>query len=80
MFKIELDFFIQHQRELVEKYKDKVLAIKGDQILGAYDSPLEAYEEAQKQSPLGSFMIQPVAPGTDAFTVTINSAIFAPAG
>lgn len=32
-----------------EKYQGKVLVIKGKEILGVYDTPLEAYLETQKR-------------------------------
>lgn len=73
MFDRELAFFIAHQDELVAKHRGKALVIRGERIEGAYSSALEAYLAAQKQFPLGTFMIQPCEPGPDAYTVTINS-------
>jgi hypothetical protein len=68
----ELDYFIANQERLVERYRDKVLVIKDQQVVGAYDTPIEAYTEAQKKYDLGTFMIQPCSPGPAAYTVTIN--------
>lgn len=73
----ELDYFIAHQDELVRQYDNKVLVIKDQQVIGAYDSHLQAYLEAQKEHTLGTFMIQECAPGPDAYTVTINALSFA---
>jgi hypothetical protein len=73
MFTEELKFFIQHQEELVQRYEGKVLALQNKEVVGVYDSPLEAYLEAQKTHSLGTFMIQPCEPGPSAYTVTINS-------
>lgn len=73
MFEAELRFFITHQKEFVEKYNGKVLVLRGDELVGVYGSPLEAYTEAQKQFPLGTFMIQPCAPGPEAYTVTLHT-------
>ena len=56
-FKNELEYFIANQDRLVEQYSDKVLVIKGQQVVGAYDLALEAYIEAQKEHKLGTFMI-----------------------
>lgn len=72
-FEIELDFFIGHQYELVEKFPNKFLAIKGTTVLGAYNTPLEALSETRKQHEIGTFMIQPCRPGPEAYTVTISS-------
>jgi len=73
VFESELAFFITHQKDLVSKYEGKTLVLRGNELVGVYASPLEAYLEAQKQFPPGTFMIQPCAPGPDAYTVTINA-------
>jgi hypothetical protein len=73
MFETELAFFIANQHDLVERHNGKVLVIRGEQIAGVYNSPLEAFVEAQKQFQPGTFMIQPCAPGPEAYTVTIHN-------
>ncbi len=73
MFQKELDFFQKQQEELVEKHDGKTLVIIGNEVIGAYENPLEAYIEASKSYEVGSFMIQPCKPGPDAFTVTIST-------
>ncbi len=72
MFKTELDYFISRQEEIVEEHFGKFLVIKGREIVGVYETALEAYIEAQKEHPLGTFMIQPCQPGPQAYTVTIH--------
>jgi len=73
MLEKELDFFIQNQKELVKKYNGKVLAIKEHEIIGIYNTPLEAYTEVQKDHELGTFAIQPCRPGPEAYTITIST-------
>lgn len=73
MLETELDFFIANQDELVGKYSGNVIVLKNHEVIGVYQSPLEAYIEAQKEHELGSFMIQPVTEGPSAYTVTISS-------
>jgi hypothetical protein len=73
MLRDELQFFIANQDDLVRQYRGKVLVIKEKKIIGVYSSPLEAYIEAQKQHELGTFLIQPCEPGSEAYTVTISS-------
>jgi hypothetical protein len=73
MFLEELEFFKTNQEELVRKHRGKILVIKGQTILGAYPDIWAAYTEAQKEHPLGTFMIQPCEPGPQAYTVTISS-------
>lgn len=72
-FKDELEFFITNQADLVNKYRGKVLVLKGHTVIGVYATVLEAYLQAQKEHKLGTFMIQPCEPGPEAYTVTISS-------
>lgn len=73
MFDRELNYFVAHQDELVAKHRGKTLVLRGESVEGVYSSPLEAYVEAQKRFPLGTFMVQPCEPGPSAYTVTISS-------
>lgn len=69
----ELAFFIANQDALVAKYPGQVLVLRGETVEGSYHSPLEAYLDAQKRFPAGTFMIQLCEPGVGAYTVVINS-------
>jgi hypothetical protein len=73
MFEKELKYFISNQNELLQKHLNKILVIKNEEIIGVYDSPLEAYIETQKEYELGTFFIQPCQKGPEAYTVTLNS-------
>ena len=73
MFTQEFNFFVANQTRLVQQYGGKVLAIKGEDIVGTFDSPAEAYEKIQEDKQLGKVMIQPCLPGKDAYTVSIAS-------
>ena len=73
VFESELAFFITNQKDLVSKYDGKALVIRGAELVGVYDTALQAYLEAQKHYEPGSFMIQPCAPGPEAYTVTIHA-------
>ncbi len=73
-FQNELNFFMAHQDELVRAHRGKVLVIRGTEVVGVYSSPLEAYVNAQKSYELGTFMIQPCEPGSEAYTAAVSSA------
>jgi len=73
LFQDELNYFIANQDRLVAEYPNKVLVLKDEQVVAAYDTIMEAYLEAQKTYPLGTFMLQPCKPGPEAYTITINS-------
>lgn len=59
---IEYKFYKSNQKELLQKYKDKILVIKGEKVEGVYDDEATAYQEAIKKFDLGSFLIQKCIP------------------
>lgn len=73
MFKTELSYFIENQAVLVAQYGGKVLTLIGREVVGVYESVLEAYLKEQERHPLGTFMIQRCIAGPDAYTVTLTS-------
>lgn len=73
--KNEFDFYLSHQQELVEKYNGKVIVIKSQEIIGVYDSLGEAIDETKKTHKLGTFLVQEVEPGTNAYTQTYHSRV-----
>lgn len=73
MFREELNYFIEHQDELVAQHRGKVLILVGQHVVGVHDTVLEAYLEAGKTHEPGTFMIQQCEPGEQAYTATISS-------
>lgn len=71
----EFDYFLAHQQELVQKYNGKVLVIKGETIIGVFDSELEAIQRTAKIHELGTFLVQKCAPGDTSHTVTYQSRV-----
>jgi hypothetical protein len=73
MFDTELAYFIKNQDELVRRFKGTVLVIRGNEIAGAYKTPMEAYLAAKEQYAPGTYMLQPCEPGPGAYTVLIGA-------
>lgn len=71
----EFQYYIEHQDELVEKYGGKVIVIKNREVIGEYDSDLEAINETTKQHELGTFLVQKCEPGSDSYTQTFHSRV-----
>ena len=71
----EFEFYLEHQEEMVAKYNGRVIAVKGHEVLGDYDSELEALTETRKTHELGTFLLQRVSPGTEAYTHTFHSRV-----
>jgi len=73
----EFKFYLKEHEELVKKYEGKFVVIKGENVIGVYDSEKEAYEETIKDNKLGTFLIQLCLPGEKNHTQTFHTrAIF----
>ena len=74
----EFKYYLDHQKELVEKYNGKFVVIKNHEVIGAFDSEIEAIDKTSKEHELGTFLVQKCEPGTESYTQTYHSrAIFA---
>jgi hypothetical protein len=74
----EFKYFLDHQQELVAKYPGKFIVIQGEEVIGAFDSEIQAYRESQRTNKLGTFLIQKCEMGSEVYTQTFHSrAIFA---
>ena len=51
------------------------IALKDRRVLGDYDDELTAITETQKSEKLGTFIVQRVTPGEDAYTIRVNSRV-----
>ena len=71
----EFQFYLDHQDELVKRYEGKYIVIKNGEILSAYDNELTAITETQRSHPLGTFLVQLVSRGPDAYTQTFHSRV-----
>lgn len=71
----EFEYYLRNQAALVKKYNGKFVVIKGGQVIGAYDSDIEAISEASKKHELGTFLVQKCEPGTDSYTQTFHSRV-----
>ncbi len=71
----ELAYFKANQASLVQKYQNKFLVIKDQEVKGVYDTEIDAYTEAQKTFELGTFLIQQCLSGTESYTQTFHSRV-----
>ncbi len=75
MLEKEFKYFKDHQEELVKKHEGKYLVIVGKEVVGVYDSEIDAYTEAKKRHKPGTFLIQLCLPGESAYTQTFYSRV-----
>ena len=71
--KREFDYYLAHQDELVKKYNGRFVVIKDQRVIGDYADQLTAIAETQKSHALGTFLVQKVEPGSEAYTQTFHS-------
>ena len=69
----EFDYYLANQDEIVQKYDGMVAVIKDLSVIGVYTTEMDAVAETQKTHELGTFLIQKVSEGTEAYTHTLHS-------
>jgi hypothetical protein len=74
----EFKYYLDNQSELLKKYKDRIIVIVGDKVVGDYDTFDQALFKSAEQYKLGTFLIQECTEGEEAYTQTFHSrAVFA---
>ena len=73
MLEKEFEYYIEHQDELVKKFNGRVLVIKGEEVVGDYETEQEAYFESIKKYKSGTFLIQKCSPGKESYTQTFHT-------
>jgi hypothetical protein len=61
MLEKEYDYFLSNKETLVANYFNRVIVIKGGEVIGDYDTKEEAIRETIKKHELGTFLIQEIS-------------------
>lgn len=72
-----LEWYIQNQAELIDKYAGQHLVINAEGVVAAFDSAVEAYQYAMEHLEPGSFILQRCSQGTDDYTARFYSPLVA---
>lgn len=75
MLEKEFQYYLDNQEELVKSYNGKFLVIKGDSVIGVFDSEEEAFFETEKNHEPGTFLIQFCEPGEGSYTQSFHSRV-----
>jgi hypothetical protein len=75
LLKDEFEYYLNHQADFVAKYLGKFIVLKNHEVLGAYDTNIEAYQESVKKHELGTFLIQFVQAGEESYSQTFHSRV-----
>jgi len=71
----EFKYYIDNQKEFVDKYNGKFIVIKDQQVIGTYDSEVEAIESTKDKHEMGTFLVQKCEPGSESYTQTYHSRV-----
>ena len=72
----EFDWYIANQEDLVARFNGRVIAVKNGEVLGDYDTYLDALRETAKNHEEGTFLLQKVSPGEQDYTATFRRVAF----
>jgi ABC-type phosphate/phosphonate transport system ATPase subunit len=75
MLEKEFEYYIAHQAELVQQYNGKIIVIKDQKVIGAFDNEIEAINETSKVHPVGTFLVHKCEPGEQNYTMTFHSRV-----
>jgi hypothetical protein len=75
MLEKEFAYYLNNQADLVKKYNGKFLVIKGETVMGHFDTQGEAYIDATKKFEVGTFLIQRCSLGDQDYTQTFHSRV-----
>lgn len=75
MLKEEFEYYLSHQDELLKKYAGKFIVIKNKNVIGVYDTEIDAYTESVKKEEAGTFLIQECQPGNENYTQTFRTRV-----
>ena len=73
MLEKEFQYYIDNQEALVKIYSGKLLIIKDQGVIVAFETFEEAYEEGKKLLELGTFLIQKCSPGEEDYSATFHT-------
>ncbi len=71
----EFSYYLEHQNELVEKYRNRFLTIVGEKVVGDYDTYEQAVIQSKKNYERGTFLIQECTEGDSAYTMRLYSSV-----
>lgn len=75
MLEREFKYYLDNQKQLVDKYNGKFLLIVGEEIQGVFDSKLDAYNIGKENFKEGTFLIQRCSPGNVDYSQTFHSRV-----
>jgi len=75
MLEKEFKYYREHQKELAKDYNEKYIVIVGEEVIGVYDSEIEAYNKTKATHEVGTFLIQFCSADPNNYTQTFHSRV-----
>ena len=72
MLDAEFKYYLENQDEIVKLNNGKVVVIKDNKVVDAYENYQQAHIESVKKYKLGTFLLQLCTPGNEAYTIKFN--------
>lgn len=72
----EYKYYKANQKDFFKKHKNKVLVIKGEEIVGIYDNEADAYNDSISKHKLGTFLIQRCVPEEETIQTFHSRVVF----
>jgi len=75
MLEVERQYFDEHLKDLLAQYRGRFIVIKGQEVIGAYDTMAEALSEGARRFGLDSFLarrVQESTPGVSFPALTLG--------
>lgn len=71
----EFKYYLDKQDKLVKEFNGKFIVIKNREVIGAYDTEVEAIEKTSEKYILGTFLVQKCEPGSKSYTQSYRSRV-----
>jgi len=66
----EFNYFLEHRKELADRYPDRVIVIVDQSVVGDYDTELTAFRAASAKYRPGTFLVQRCSQDPSGFTAS----------
>lgn len=76
VLKKDFEYYLKNQDKLVEEFNGTVLIIKNCQVIGNYDTEIEALKAMKGLHELGTYLIQKCSPGDKDYTMKFHSRVY----
>ena len=71
----EFEFYLEHQNRFLPEHEGKYLLIRDRQLVGAFETEIDALRKGVERFSLGTFLVQKCEAGEESYTETFHSRV-----